>query len=608
MNPTSKLSRAQSTAIAAGLSVALIGGGVAVAQQINLPNQSVVPADAQCESLPADAGPIAIGDATSSTWDKSTDKNWGGEGLMPGGRVYRSYAVRNLDARAVKWTINLSESTATPDAYFALGAAIGSVTSDAADTTPDAIQYPQAPVAPEAEKPADGFLWLIGENVPTSLSTNERGDLIAEVIIPSGSYVAITDWVAVPPGYEWSSPNQQINPVWQTTAHPGELDEAGNFTPADDSAPDFIPIGCDEEPPAPTQADTHTPVAVNKPTGIIAGETPDAKDYVKDADKLPDGTTFEFAEPKPDFTTPGDKPVTITVTYPDGSTDTVTVTIPVKAKPTQADTHTPVAVEKPKEITAGVTPEAKDYVDNADDLPAGTTFEFADPKPDFTTPGDKPVTITVTYPDGSTDTVTVTIPVKAKETTPEPTVTNAEEYQPTVVKDSVHMIGDTLPGAEKFISNIDALPAGTTFEWKTTPNVQRPGNVAATIVATYPDQSSEEITVLIDVREKTTPGNQGSSFQNLSSECQQTVIAGSIGSILGLLIAVVSQLSIPGLTDGFKAANTQIQNTLGIFNPAMADFTANWSGIIGGIVGAVIFLSSIGVTAAKCKAELGSSN
>ena len=683
MNLKNKLSRGQSTAIAAGLSVALIGGGVAVAQQISLPNQTVVAASAECSSVPEDASPIAIGLAHSSTWSENTPTQWGGEGLLPGGRVYRSYAVRNLDARPVKWTINLSESTSTPDAYFALGAAVGPVTADAATVEPSAISYPAAPAAPEAEKPADGFLWLIGSSVPTSLQASERGDLIAEVIIPSGSYVAITDWVAVPPGYEWSSPDQRIDPVWATTAQPGTLDDAGNFTPADASAPDFIPIGCDdeptEEPPTQTQAELHDPVAVSEPAEITVGETPNAKSYVKDADKLPEGTTFSFDDA--DFSAPGDKKTTITVTYPDKSTDTVEVTIPVKAKPTQAELHDPVAVDAPKPVTAGETPEAKSYVKDADKLPEGTTFTFADA--DFSAPGDKKTTITVTYPDKSTDTVEVTIPVKAKPT-------QAELHDPVAVADPAEVTVGETPNAKDYIKDADKLPEGTTFEFtdadfsapgdkKTTitvtypdkstdtvevtipvkakptqaelhdpvavdvpkpvtageeaeakeyvkgvdklpegtqfefadpkPDFTKPGDKQVTITVKYPDGSTDEVIVIISVKAKEkTPEPQGSSFKDLSSECRSSIIGGSIGGVLGLLIAIVSQLNIPGLSDGIKAANTQIQIALGLHNPATAERPNNWVSIIGGIVGAMIFFTSAGVAIAKCKTELGSSD
>ena len=603
MNLKNKLSRGQSTAIAAGLSVALIGGGVAVAQQINLPNQTVVAASAECSSVPEDASPIAIGLADSSTWSENTPTQWSGEGLLPGGRVYRSYAVRNLDARAVKWTINLSESTSTPDAYFALGAAVGPVTADAASVEPSAISYPAAPAAPEAEKPADGFLWLIGSGVPTSLQASERGALIAEVIIPSGSYVAITDWVAVPPGYEWSSPDQRIDPVWATTAQPGTLDDAGNFTPADASAPDFIPIGCDdeptEEPPTQTQAEQYDPVAVSDPAPVTAGETPDAKSYVKDADKLPEGTTFTFADA--DFTSPGDKKTTITVTYPDKSTDTVEVTIPVKAKPTQAELHDPVAVDAPKPVTAGETPEAKSYVEDADKLPEGTTFGFDDA--DFSTPGDKKTTITVTYPDKSTDTVEVTIPVKAKPT-------QAELHDPVAVTDPAPVTAGEEPEAKEYVKGVDKLPEGTQFEFADPkPDFTKPGDKQVTITVKYPDGSTDEVIVIISVKAKEkTPEPQGSSFKDLSSECRSSIIGGSIGGVLGLLIAIVSQLSIPGLSDGVKAANTQIQIALGLHNPATAERPNNWVSIIGGIVGAMIFFTSAGVAIAKCKTELGSSD
>ena len=349
----------------------------------------------------------------------------------------------------------------------------------------------------------------------------------------------------------------------------------------------------------PTQAELHDPVAVTDPAPVTAGETPEAKSYVKDADKLPEGTTFTFADA--DFSAPGDKKTTITVTYPDKSTDTVEVTIPVTAKPTQAELHNPVAVSDPAEITAGETPEAKSYVKDADKLPEGTTFGFDDA--DFSTPGDKKTTITVTYPDKSTDTVEVTIPVKAKPT-------QAELHGPVAVTDPAPVTAGEEPEAKEYVKGVDKLPEGTQFEFADPkPDFTKPGDKQVTITVKYPDGSTDEVIVIISVKAKEkAPEPQGSSFKDLSSECRSSIIGGSIGGVLGLLIAIVSQLNIPGLSDGIKAANTQIQIALGLHNPATAERPNNWVSIIGGIVGAMIFFTSAGVAIAKCKTELGSSD
>ncbi|NYS50028.1 YSIRK signal domain/LPXTG anchor domain surface protein, partial [Streptococcus danieliae] len=69
---------------------------------------------------------------------------------------------------------------------------------------------------------------------------------------------------------------------------------------------------------------------------------------------------------------------------------------------------TPVA--KDQTVEPGSTPKAEDSIANLSELPAGTTVAFKEPV-DTTDAGDKPATVVVTYPDGSSEEVPVTVKV-----------------------------------------------------------------------------------------------------------------------------------------------------------------------------------------------------
>ncbi|MBB1098667.1 hypothetical protein H5R88_00700, partial [Limosilactobacillus sp. WF-MT5-A] len=174
-------------------------------------------------------------------------------------------------------------------------------------------------------------------------------------------------------------------------------------------------------------ADKYTPEP--NPINTDKGHMPDPSEGIGNKDKMPDGTKYTWTNGEPDVNTPGTKPVTITVTYPDGSTDTVTTTITVKEpakNPTDSDKYTPEG--QPINTDKGVMPNPGDGIKNKDGLPDGTKYEWANGEPDVNTPGTKPVTITVTYPDGTTDTVTTTITVTddADKYTPEPNPINTD--------------------------------------------------------------------------------------------------------------------------------------------------------------------------------------
>ncbi|HFI0077853.1 TPA: Rib/alpha-like domain-containing protein, partial [Streptococcus suis] len=132
--------------------------------------------------------------------------------------------------------------------------------------------------------------------------------------------------------------------------------------------------------------------------------------------------------------------------------------------------------------------------------------DFKDPV-DTTTPGDKEATVVVTYPDGSSEEVTVTITVVDP-------ATDADKNTPEV-KDQTVNVGET-PKAEDSISNLPDLPAGTTVDFKDPVDTTTPGDKEATVIVTYPDGSSEEVTVKITVKETenlTSGTNESSSTE-----------------------------------------------------------------------------------------------
>ena len=67
-----------------------------------------------------------------------------------------------------------------------------------------------------------------------------------------------------------------------------------------------------------------------------------------------------------------------------------------------------------------------------------------------------------------------------------------------VAQDQTVKVGER-PNAEASISNLLDLPTGTTVTYKDPVDTTTPGNKDATVVVTYPNGSTEEITVTIKV-------------------------------------------------------------------------------------------------------------
>ncbi|MGY6464413.1 Rib/alpha-like domain-containing protein [Corynebacterium sp. UMB8791] len=243
---------------------------------------------------------------------------------------------------------------------------------------------------------------------------------------------------------------------------------------------------------------------------VETGKKPEPKDNVKDADKLPKGTTFKYKE-DPDTTTAGDKPVTVIVTYPDGSTDEVEAKVVVQDKVTQADQHDPQGQDQT--VETGKKPEPKDNVKDADKLPKGTTFKYKE-DPDTSTAGDKPVTVIVTYPDGSTDEVEATVKVedpktedpKPKPKPEQPKKSDADTYEPQVQDKTV--APNEVPEAKDHVTNVDELPEGTTFEYEQAPDTSTEGDKPVTIVVTYPDGTTDKVNANVKVQKNATDADK----------------------------------------------------------------------------------------------------
>ena len=245
------------------------------------------------------------------------------------------------------------------------------------------------------------------------------------------------------------------------------------------------PDGTEDEVEVPItvkkQSDTFTPTAKQPGQTAKHGSDPSAEGSIN-TDNLSKGTTYTWVE-KPDTnTTPGSKTGKVLITYPDNSTEEVTVTVEVTP---QKDDYNPQP--KAQTVDNGTVPNAEDSVDKTG-LPEGTTVTWKT-NPDVSTPGDHPTVALVTYSDGTVDEVTVPITVKKQSDT----------FTPTAKQPGQTAKHGSEPSAEGSI-NTEGLPKGTTYTWVEKPDTNTtPGSKTGKVLITYPDNSTEEVTVTVEV-------------------------------------------------------------------------------------------------------------
>ena len=138
-------------------------------------------------------------------------------------------------------------------------------------------------------------------------------------------------------------------------------------------------------------------------------------------------------------------------------------------------------------VDNGTVPNAEDSVDKTD-LPSGTRVAWKE-TPVVNTPGSHPSVALVTYPDGTVDEVEVPITVKEQKDT----------FNPTAKQPNQTAKHGSDPSAEGSI-NTDGLPSGTTYTWVEKPDTNTtPGSKPGKVLITYPDKSSEEVPVTVEV-------------------------------------------------------------------------------------------------------------
>ena len=243
------------------------------------------------------------------------------------------------------------------------------------------------------------------------------------------------------------------------------------------------PDGTEDEVEVPVrvkeQKDTFNPTAKEPNQTVRHNEVPDPEKSINTND-LPAGTNYSWSE-QPDTSKPGSKTGKVLITYPDHSTEEVTVTVEVTP---QKDEYNPTAIAQ--EVDNGHVPDPETSVTKTG-LPEGTTVTWKT-RPDVSTPGSHPGVALVHYPDGTEDEVEVPVTVKKQSDTFNPT---AKEPNQTVRHNEV-------PDPEKSINTND-LPAGTNYSWSEQPDTSKPGSKTGKVLITYPDHSTEEVTVTVNV-------------------------------------------------------------------------------------------------------------
>ncbi|MGI3316632.1 Rib/alpha-like domain-containing protein [Staphylococcus chromogenes] len=334
-----------------------------------------------------------------------------------------------------------------------------------------------------------------------------------------------SDGTALPAGTSYESGNNL--PTWATVNADGSITVApdATVTPGSYNVPVVVSY------PDGSRETVYAPVTVKAPDATVYNPTATPVDTPYGTATTVDQVTSNVTIPGysttgpqpvitvndpsqlPDGTTPGTVNVPVTVTYPDGSTDQITV--PVTTGQPQATQFDPTVT--PVNNPYGTATTADQVTSNVT-IPSYPTsgqqpvITVNDPSqlPDGTTPGTVNVPVTVTYPDGSTDQITVPVTTGVSQATQyDPTATPVNNPYGTATTADQITGNITVPGFPTTGSQPTyTIPAGTVL-----PDGTTPGTVDVPVTVTYPDGTTDQITVPV-----TTGQPQATTYQPVGDQ------------------------------------------------------------------------------------------
>ncbi|WP_251716219.1 Rib/alpha-like domain-containing protein, partial [Lactobacillus agrestimuris] len=225
-------------------------------------------------------------------------------------------------------------------------------------------------------------------------------------------------------------------------------------------------------------SDTYTPEASTDVKVPVGGQVPAAETTITNADKMPEGTTYEWTK-TPDTSKVGNTTGEVTVTYPDGTTDKVTVPVTVegadKTDLQKAVDDAPTVEKTPAYING------KDDAKKAYDDAVAAGKDVLD-NPDATQAQVDNATTAINDAKGALD---------GKP--------DSDTYTPEASTDVKVPVGGQVPDAGTTITNGKDMPEGTTYEWTKTPNTSKVGETTGEVTVTYPDGTTDTVTVPVTV-------------------------------------------------------------------------------------------------------------
>lgn len=332
----------------------------------------------------------------------------------------------------------------------------------------------------------------VGKDKGISFGKDKQGK---DITLPEGASIAIDDKAkTVPDG-----------------THPGTFDIPVTITYKDGSK-DHATVKVTVGKP---QSETHTPKVDGGITKKYGESGPSDNDIITKVTvpNQPTGTTItvDKGQTPIDTKTPGTVNVKVTVKYPDGSEDHVEV--PVTVGNPDNETYKPgaEAINKKRNEKAPDADEIKKAVKTSTvkdkTAPKETKVELVNPNnplPTTDKTGTTNVPVKVTYPDGSSTVVQVPVVVTdtdATANTPavdpveEPYGTGKEKTQEAVKK--AVTVPDFKPKKEG-----DKPTVAITSDDKDIPDGNTPGTYHVKVKVTYPDNTTDEVTVDVTIKNK----------------------------------------------------------------------------------------------------------